>query len=819
MKKFLSLVLALVMTMSLVTISAGAKDFTDSSKITYSDAVAVISAVKVVDGYEDGSFNPQGTLTRGAAAKIICNLILGPTTASALSADAAPFKDVPANNNFAGYIAYCAKQGIISGYADGTFKPGNTLTGYAFLKMLLGALGYDAQLEGFVGNNWSIQVAKAALGAGLVDGNDDFNGSKAVTREEACLYAFNTLDADMVNYDDRGSSIIVGGVEIQTGASKAEVVPQTGYKDNMNDGLGVHTLQFAEKYFPNLKKASNTDNFGRPSEKWTLKNDTLCNITKTADATYTKAVKMKDLYKDVSVNSSNTTFNVYIDGEPVSGSNDDLLNGYAHSAGTLTASSSSSTKIGGNGVLVEVYYGPESGDTRTISIINTYIDQIDEYVKKDEVVKIGSMKYATTQFAEDEWVMYTKDADAANDDKIQSMVAAEKQTGVLTKKEGLSKFTIDGKEYEAAYGLVWDSNVEVKDTVDFYLDPYGYVLKVDLADGAISVNNLAYVLDANADRTDYAKLLFSDGTVKTVDVKDSATGQIGDIVSFKNNDGVYKLVTRADTATATQSNKPFTFDKGKPTITVTRGSNINTDSKTVFVYKTATTAANLARNISCDYYSYTGFKSAPSVTAAADPDVKVTSYVKPGKTVATLVVIECLKSELAGTSANLVFIAGDKDAKQVDVGDNITYYQFQAIQDGEIVTLLVNDTDGDTIVANANSGNSAIKKAAKIAVYKDVTVDTDKVSDPMTAAVPGAGNDFMRVTDCKKQSNDVLVLGGVSYATTSNVKVFFVDSAEITAGDISDIRTDDDGITKDPYDTITFSLDNGKVDMIVLAKA
>ena len=55
MKKFLSLVLALVMTMSLVTVSAGAKDFTDSSKITYKEAVDVMSAVKVIDGYTDGS--------------------------------------------------------------------------------------------------------------------------------------------------------------------------------------------------------------------------------------------------------------------------------------------------------------------------------------------------------------------------------------------------------------------------------------------------------------------------------------------------------------------------------------------------------------------------------------------------------------------------------------------------------------------------------------------------------------------------------------------------------------------------------------------
>ena len=54
-------------------VSAGAKDFTDSTKIQYNEAVDVMSAVKVIDGYTDGSFNPSATLTRGAAAKIICN--------------------------------------------------------------------------------------------------------------------------------------------------------------------------------------------------------------------------------------------------------------------------------------------------------------------------------------------------------------------------------------------------------------------------------------------------------------------------------------------------------------------------------------------------------------------------------------------------------------------------------------------------------------------------------------------------------------------------------------------------------------------------
>ena len=90
MKKFLSLVLALVMTMSLVTVSAGAKDFSDDGSITYQEAVDVISEIGVVDGYTGGDFKPTDVLTRGAAAKIICNLILGPTTASALAASTAP---------------------------------------------------------------------------------------------------------------------------------------------------------------------------------------------------------------------------------------------------------------------------------------------------------------------------------------------------------------------------------------------------------------------------------------------------------------------------------------------------------------------------------------------------------------------------------------------------------------------------------------------------------------------------------------------------------------------------------------------------------
>ena len=271
MKKFLSLVLALVMTMSLVTVSAGAKDFADDSDIDYKAAVDVISELGVVDGYSDDTFRPDGLLTRGAAAKIICNLILGPTTASALSASTAPFKDVPTTNVFAGYITYCAQQGIISGYGDGTFRPTGTLTGNAFMKMLLGALGYDASIEGYTGANWTVNVIKQAIGIGLDDGNDDFVGSKSVTRGEAALYAFNMLQATMVEYDQQ-NTIVVGDITINTTSSRKDVA-NTNRDDNTIKQDGK--MQFAERYFTDLtKRTGTTDEFERPSTTWRLKSRT-----------------------------------------------------------------------------------------------------------------------------------------------------------------------------------------------------------------------------------------------------------------------------------------------------------------------------------------------------------------------------------------------------------------------------------------------------------------------------------------------------------------------------------------------------------------
>ena len=531
MKKFLSLVLALVMTMSLVTISAGAADFTDDDSITYKEAVDVMTAIGVVDGYTDGAFQPQNPLNRGQAAKIICNLILGPTTASALAADAAPFKDVPANHVFAGYIAYCAQQGIINGYADGTFRPAATLTGNHFMKMLLGALGYDGDIEGFTGGNWTIPVAKLALGNGLDDGLvEAFNGDKVVTREEACLFALNTLQATMVQYDSK-SVITVGDVVISS-SSKAEPVDQYGYKDiyESDKTEANQTLQFGEKYFPKLTLVKDGDALARKSNTWTYKNkevgtyateDAILVYTKDMSSTSGKA-EVKKALKGFDLSAAA----VYHNGQLVNATEKTDSNNKKYTV-INGCDALDVAEYTGNGILVEVY--ADGTDVERVVVIDSYVGKVSKVNKTDETITIDfvdeTLGSFTTEkgydvFEKDTYVMvspvYTAALKISKDSSDMDeavVVAAKMESGKVTTATS-SKVVLDETDTYKAAEINSYSAPELKDEVNVYLDAYGFVVycdKVAAKDFVYAVAN--YTKDGSwGTKVDWVQLVTIDGT-------------------------------------------------------------------------------------------------------------------------------------------------------------------------------------------------------------------------------------------------------------------------------------------------------------------
>ena len=143
LKKVLSLVLALSMALSLMTVAfaADASDFKDYDDVTYNEAVDVMVAAGVFNGVEGNKFAPEGTLTREMAAKIITYMMLGEEKADKLTTTVAPYADVAAGRWSAGAIAYCSNEGILAGVGGGKFAPTRELTGLEFAKMVLCALG------------------------------------------------------------------------------------------------------------------------------------------------------------------------------------------------------------------------------------------------------------------------------------------------------------------------------------------------------------------------------------------------------------------------------------------------------------------------------------------------------------------------------------------------------------------------------------------------------------------------------------------------------------------------------------------------------
>ena len=283
LKRTLSLVLAAVMLVGMMVVgaSAASSDFVDGNEITYAEAAEVMTALGVFEGTDKGAFDPTGILTREQAAAIICRMLLG-DDAENLTTNSTVFSDVAADRWSAGYIGYCAQQNILAGTGNGTFNPEGELTGLAFAKMLLVALGYDPAIEQYVGNDWAVNVAADAVDAGIAVSGVIM--ADAMTREQAAQMAYQTLEADMVRYASRGTTIQQpDGSTIIVGNTAAEPVSKTDsdYAGDSNDD----TQQFCERYFADLKKVNGEDDFARPASQWKLKNDIIGTYPAEADGT------------------------------------------------------------------------------------------------------------------------------------------------------------------------------------------------------------------------------------------------------------------------------------------------------------------------------------------------------------------------------------------------------------------------------------------------------------------------------------------------------------------------------------------------------
>ena len=852
MKKLLALVLALVMSMSLVTISNAA--FKDADKIDYKEAVDVMNAVGVFIGDEKGNFNAKENLTREQAAKIIAYLELGSKAADAL-VGSGTFADVAASRWSAGFVGYCAQAGVVSGY-DGKFDPAGQLTALQFGKMLLVEIGYDAKAAGMVGTDWAINTSKLMATTSLMKGIDG-SVNQVLTREKAAQMTLNALKTPTVEYTTKGSSVTVNGAEINFGASVPTYVTntiakeQTISKDKLTNS-GEYTIELGEKLYKDLKLVKDTtDAFERPTHEWYLKTTKIGAYAEAADLEYTAAVKVGTIYSDLGlskgINRAKTT--VYEDGARVTGGADD----YDIVKGDIT------NKFGGNGAQTFVYYDDDAQSV-TIVIINTYVAKIpavraatttkDAYVvlnTGDSFTKPTSAvgNYETDAFAKDDIVAYTY-SKKSGDDGVQSMYLTEKVTGVMSGYTTEGSVTVSGTKYNANTAsktkiAAFSATVDKGSDISVYLDKYGYGLYVDAdtsAEYAVVLNYKNNAGDFND--TKKAELLFTDGTTKTVEVnlpdlnndgtpdEECTTGNFEhhedskinkyDIVSYTvDSDKVYTLTLVAD-AYDGNAGGSFVLENGKnefslvkktvvggsttPNVANVAGAKQTTsaDGKTIFLV-----ADTSGKKVS--YSVYEGFANVPTIkhnggaAGAVAVFMNSTSNGSPAKVV---FIEKNARMTMTTDNKDVVFIKGSSSVGSSYTTALGTYFEYDAFVNGKEDTVKVTTAVGsDTLVYGPSYDTKGLLVLANCEGY-------------VNASNPTYGDDMKYVIGTDSVVNDVIKLGGQSgtaqkaYAYASDVNVYYISvdgkliASDITAiaEDVSDVvflKTNDKGRLTEVY--------------------
>ena len=193
-KRILTWLLAISMLGSLLTVPAGAAavtKFSDVSDSYTATAVETLRLMGVLDGYGDGTFRPDTVLNRAQFCKMAVYAMDGSGELGRYST-VTIFPDVKPSHWASAYINMAARKGIISGFADGKFKPGQTVTAGQAVTILMRGLGYKDEDMGGV---WPQSYMAEAQTNGLLKSTGITSAYAGLTRAQAAKLFLNLFEA------------------------------------------------------------------------------------------------------------------------------------------------------------------------------------------------------------------------------------------------------------------------------------------------------------------------------------------------------------------------------------------------------------------------------------------------------------------------------------------------------------------------------------------------------------------------------------------------------------------------------------------------
>ncbi len=505
LKRALSLALASAMLMGMMVVGTSAS-FTDSETYDNITAVEVLSALEVLNGYDDGSFKGENVVTRAELAKILVCLTEGASYDVSGFVGFGIFSDT--DGHWAdGYIAKCVSKGYILGYDDGSFKPDAIVTTAEACIMLSRVLGEFKAGED-TGSMWALNGIVTATDSGILT-DSSLSALEGLTRDDVAQMAFNLLMSE----------------EYVTYSSDDDAYTAVDNAENL-----------AKSVF-GLEGSDTTDTMGRPATKYEFDDIDDVIVSDLPDYTFVGENDFTDDIDDEIDADYYTTLSTEYD--------------------TNTTSSAYSTSLLA-GEIMEVYtYTYDTDKTGAYVVVYSYatasVTKV-TYVSDDDVTKVyvSSSKYITldgdsSEFAVDDVVVYTLGTD---NQTIDEMYIAEVVTGTATAK-ATGYIKVDGVQYYYANSTSLNNEPDLGYEATAILDPNGYILDIDGVSeaGDEYVYVYAYAEGTAGLSNGQAKIVFMDGSslVVTVDDDDSDIDSSTLIATYTVSDDVYTLTATVDT--------------------------------------------------------------------------------------------------------------------------------------------------------------------------------------------------------------------------------------------------------------------------------
>ena len=562
--------------------------FTDSADIKVdADVVDTLVSLGIVEGFEDGSFQPNGTVTRAQMAKMIYVLRTGKSDASAYNNDKTSFTDI--NGHWAaGYIKYCQSLGIIAGKSSTIFAPNASVTAQEAAKMLLVTLGYNAEKAGLTGPSWASRTNALADENGLLkDVNTAFTA--ACPRQYAAQLIYNTIFAPTV--------VLRDGVytnETYTGADNKTVGEKyMGLKTSVGTLNGVVkesnkdtykltlTMTAANKKDSDEYKGDYVSSFTKVAKDYSaLTNRVVKVLFKASDDVYgvfttDDSSVLNGVVNDYEISSNKLKY----DGTKYTILNQGVTTGNDQEA-KVTEDNTATQKTITNYV-TDATAATKAADVKTVLNDDDKVISMDvtkymvgkvSYVGKDYVNVVYKAGFGVANFSG-----YSKlDKDSCNSDvsglkkddyviitnsKVNSKLDAVKadvvEGKITSTRDNKNDIRIDNNWYTSALASGDASKIALSNTVTVVIKS-GYVVYVD--DYKIGSTDVALMIEAaqsaGVGKKWQADLLFADGTRKTVDIDEDKS----DILD-SNKTALASGVTNLSLVTYSQSGSKYELDK------------------------------------------------------------------------------------------------------------------------------------------------------------------------------------------------------------------------------------------------------------------